>query len=285
MKKRDATVIEHKNFPHERDLYGVRGAVLRHCTFEGEEDGESALKEAADIALSDCRMELRYPLWHDRRVRLERVTMTPSCRAALWYSHDVEIIDSDLGGIKALRECTHADIRDSRIVSPEFGWRSRHVSITGGSLESEYAFLQATDVSLDGVAFGGKYAFQYVKRLSVRGCRLNTKDAFWHTKDVTVRDSVVKGEYLGWYSENLTFVNCTIVGTQPLCYCKNLTLVDCRMEETDLSFEYSDVQATVLGSVLSVKNPRSGRIVADDYGEILRTADSKFPCACEILRR
>ena len=31
--------------------------------------------------------------------------MTELCRAALWYSNDIEIIDTKLHGIKALREC------------------------------------------------------------------------------------------------------------------------------------------------------------------------------------
>ena len=42
-----------------------------------------------------------------------------------------------------------------------------------------------------------------------------------------------------------------------------MVLIDCAMEDADLAFEYSDVQAEVRGHILSVKNPRSGRIVAD----------------------
>ena len=72
-------------------------------------------------------------------------------------------------------------------------------------------------------------------------------------------ESVVKGEYLGWYSENLTLEKCRITGTQPLCYCKNLRLIECTMENTDLSFEYSEVDADIIGHIDSVKNPRSGR--------------------------
>ena len=64
-------------------------------------------------------------------------------------------------------------------------------------------------------------------------------------------------------------MRCRISGTQPLCYCKNLTLIDCTMEDTDLSFEYSDVEADVQGHILSVKNPRSGHITADSIGEVI----------------
>ena len=65
-------------------------------------------------------------------------------------------------------------------------------------------------------------------------------------------------------------MNCKIIGTQPLCYCKDLKLIDCTMEECDLAFEYSDVQASVIGHVDSIKNPRSGEITCDSVGEIIR---------------
>ena len=80
---------------------------------------------------------------------------------------------------------------------------------------------------------------------------------------------MVKGEYLAWYSDGLTLINCKIIGTQPLCYCKNLKLVDCEMTGTDLAFEKSDVDATITTPVASIKNPRSGRILAPAVGEII----------------
>ena len=60
--------------------------------------------------------------------------------------------------------------------------------------------------------------------------------------------------------------------------------MNCTMEGTDLSFEYSDVDADIIGEVLSVKNPRSGRIVADGYGEII-SSESVFPLTCEVVVR
>ena len=56
-------IIEGKNFPYERDLYGVSDARIVNCTFDGIEDGESALKEARNVSLESCYMNLRYPLW------------------------------------------------------------------------------------------------------------------------------------------------------------------------------------------------------------------------------
>ena len=143
----------------------------------------------------------------------------------------------------------------------------------------------ARDLKLDGVSFRGKYSFQYVERAVIENCTLETKDAFWHSKDVTVKNCIVRGEYLGWYSENLTLINCKIIGAQPLCYCKGLKLIDCETENADLAFEYSEADVTVRGEILSIKNPKSGRIVADRILEVIFTEDSKYPCRCEVCER
>lgn len=277
-------VIENKNFPHERDLYGVDGVHLINCTFTGDEDGESALKEAKNIELENCYMNLRYPLWHDENVILNKVTMTDKCRASLWYTNNLKIKDSNMLGIKALRECCDIEILNTKIVSPEFGWKSKNIKINNCNVESEYLFLLAKDIKLNNVTFRGKYSFQYVENMVIENSILDTKDAFWHTKNVTVKNSTIKGEYLAWYSENLTLINCKIIGTQPLCYCKGLKLVDCEMLETDLSFEYSNVDATIRGRIDSVKNVTSGRIVCDIIGEVIVTEDSKFKPNCKIIQ-
>ena len=57
------------------------------------------------------------------------------------------------------------------------------------------------------------------------------------------------------------------------------------MENCDLAFEYSEVDAEVQGEILSVKNPRSGVIRADRVGEIILTSDSVWPPEAEILTR
>lgn len=87
---------------------------------------------------------------------------------------------------------------------------------------------------------------------------------------MTVRDSIINGEYLAWYSEDLTLINCTIKGTQPLCYCKDLRLVNCRMEDCDLAFERSHVEAEITTPVISIKNPLSGHISVPSVDEIIR---------------
>ena len=195
--------------------------------------------------------------------------MTPLCRAALWYSEDVLIEDSRLHGIKALRECQRVTLRSCDTVSAEFGWFCKDLSVIGGRYESEYFLLHTQNFRFDGVSFKGKYSFQYAENGTIENCELDTKDAFWHARNVTVKSSTVRGEYLGWYSENLTLIDCKIIGTQPLCYCKGLRLENCEMIDTDLSFEKSEVNATLTSPIVSIKNPLKGRIEVPRAGELI----------------
>ena len=277
--------IAGKTFDEERALYYLQHADVQECTFAGPADGESVLKEARDVALKNCNFSLRYPLWHVRGFRLKNCTMDEKTRAAIWYAEQGEITGSNLGGIKALRECADVRISESTIESQEFGWKCRNVSLTDCDLAAEYVFFDSRNVALQNVRMKGKYSFQYMENLTIRDSVLDTKDAFWHSRNVTVINSTLKGEYLAWFSEGLTLINCHISGTQPLCYCKNLKLVNCTMEGTDLSFEYSDVEATVLGHVDSIKNPRSGVITADSVGEVIMTDDTVMDCKGEVRIR
>ncbi len=265
-------MISGKTMDEERALYHLCDETVEHCVFEGPADGESALKESRNVKVDDCDFRLRYPLWHASGFSMQHCRMTEQARAAIWYAENSSVADSRLHGVKCLRECADMRLSGCDIVSPEFGWQCRNVELTDSGLVSEYVFLHSTGLRLDRVRFRGKYSFQYTKDVVVENSELDTKDAFWHAENVTVRNCTVKGEYLGWYSDGLTLIDCTIIGTQPLCYCKNLKLINCRMENTDLAFEYSDVQADIRGTVLSVKNPLAGEIVADGFGEIIREA-------------
>ena len=279
-----AQIISKQRFDAERALYHLTDAEVLGCRFEGPADGESALKEARNVKLTACQFSLRYPLWHVKGFTLSDCSMDEKARAAIWYADEGAIRKSHLGGIKALRECHHIVLDCCTIVSPEFGWKCSDITVKDSRIEAEYLFLDSRNVTLQNVQMKGKYSFQYMENLVIEDSYLDTKDAFWHSKNVTVRNSTVKGEYLAWFSDGLTLVNCKIIGTQPLCYCKNLTLINCTMEGTDLSFEYSDVQATITGHIDSVKNPRSGSITADSVGEII-TEDPVMECTGKVIIR
>ncbi len=261
--------IENQTFDMERALYGSDGIAAKNCSFDGPADGESAFKESRNIEAEHCFFNLRYPFWHDSGVKIKSSEMTELCRAALWYSENIEITDTKMHGIKALRECSNVTIENCDVISPEFGWSVRNIQMRHSSAQSEYFMMRSENLNFEDVEFKGKYSFQYIRNSEFESCIFDTKDAFWHSENVTVRNSVIKGEYLAWYSNGLTLINCKIIGTQPLCYCKNLKLVDCEMIDTDLAFEKSQVEANVTTSVISIKNPLSGRICAPEVGEII----------------
>lgn len=276
--------IKDQNFDAERALYHLTNAQVYRCHFAGPRDGESALKEARGIEVRECTFSLRYPFWHTKGFVILNSKMDEKTRAPIWYAEDGVIESCEINGIKCLRECKAISIVNSTIISPEFGWRCSDISIQNSKIESEYFLFECQNISADGLRMKGKYSFQYVKNLEIRNSHLDTKDAFWHAKNVTVYDSVIKGEYLGWYSENLTLVRCCIEGTQPLCYCKNLKLIDCTTVGCDLSFEYSDVEANIIGSIDSVKNPHTGYITADAIEKIV-LEDSVMETDCMITDR
>lgn len=262
--------ITNRTFDEERALYGERDIAVRGCKFDGPADGESAFKECENVEAEDCFFDLRYPFWHDNGLKISGCEMTELCRAALWYSRNIEIADTKLHGIKALRECENVVMRGCDIVSPEFGWSVNSLEMTDCTAESEYFMMRSSDLRFKDVRFKGKYSFQYIENSTFESCVFDTKDAFWHAKNVTIKNSVIKGEYLAWYCENVTFENCTIIGTQPLCYCKGLKLINCEMIDADLCFERSEVEACVTTPIISVKNPLSGHICAPCVGEVIR---------------
>lgn len=285
--------IQSKSFDAERALYGENNIFVKSCSFDGPADGESAFKECRGVRVEDSSFNLRYPFWHDKGLIIRDSEMTEKCRAALWYSEDIEIIDSRLHGIKALRECDGVGVLNCDIISSEFGWFVRNINMEDCDAESEYFMMRSKNLNFKNVRMKGKYSFQYIEDSVFDGCTFDTKDAFWHARNITVRNSVVKGEYLAWYCENVTFENCKIIGTQPLCYCKGLRLINCEMINCDLAFERSEVEAVITTPVISIKNPLAGsRITALEVGDIIRDIsegtgvvqvvkrDSKSVCAC-----
>lgn len=278
------TQVNNKQYDEERALYNIQHADVKNCVFAGPADGESSLKEARDVMVENCKFSLRYPMWHVKGFSISESTMDELTRAALWYAKDGKITDSNMGGIKAVRDCSRIQLSRCEINSQEFGWKSQDITLEDTNINSEYLFLDSKNIQLKNVRMKGKYSFQYTENLKICDSDLDTKDAFWHSKNATIKNSIVKGEYLGWFSEGLTLINCKIIGTQPLCYCKNLRLINCTMENADLAFEYSDVEADVRGHIVSVKNPRSGLITADSIGEIIQE-DAVMDCTGEIQIR
>ena len=275
-------IIKNKNFSYERALYGLSSASVQNCTFAGEEDGESALKECKNVEIESCLFHLRYPLWHASNFKVAKSEFFESSRAPIWYAQNGIFEDCTINGVKAVRECKDIRAINCKITSPEFGWKCNGLKLEKVDVTAEYFLLDSKDISLNEVTLNGKYSFQYVKGGEILNSKLFTKDAFWHSENLVVKNCILKGEYLGWYSKNLTLIDCHIIGTQPLCYCENLTLINCTTEGCDLAFEYSSVNVKINGFIHSVKNVKSGKVVADQIGEIIKE-NAVINCTGEVI--
>lgn len=276
--------ITNQTFDEERALYNLKDTEVKNCIFAGPLDGESVLKEGRNYTVKNSSFSLRYPMWHAKNFSLISSKMDEKTRAPLWYCENGLMKDTKVTGVKCLRESSKISVEGCDIESPEFGWKCDDLTIADSSIDSVYFLFESKNIKIDNLKMKGKYSFQYTNNLHIKNSNLDTKDAFWHGKNIVVENSIVKGEYLGWFSENLTLINCKIIGTQPLCYCKNLKLINCTMENTDLSFEYSDVEADVKGHIVSVKNPKSGTVTADSVGKII-SEDAVMECRGKVFIR
>ena len=277
--------IRNKSFGGERPLFESHGLRLENVTIT---EGESGIKECSDIECFRCRFEGKYPLWHVDRSVITDCYFAPGSRSAIWYSNNMRMEDCTIDAPKFFREMHNLLLRNVTINdADETFWNVDGLTIENVTLhEGTYPFMGSRNIKVDGLTSDSKYVFQYVKDVEIRNSRIITKDAFWEVENVTIYDSVLDGEYLGWHSKNLRLVNCHIGGEQPLCYAHNLVLENCTFDpESDRAFEYSTVKADIRGNVKSVKNPASGYITADSFGEIIIDENIKAPADCKISTR
>lgn len=275
--------IENEEFGGERPLYCESDLELRGVTIHV---GESSLKETSNIDAENCTFEGKYVFWECRGFRAKDCLFKTSARSSLWYSERGELTNCQVDAPKMFRRMT--DIKIENCVfsdAEETLWDCCNVSIANTRIEkADYLGMHTDNVTIHNLHLEGNYSFQYSKNVEIRNSLLNSKDALWESENVTVYDSEINGEYLGWYAKNLRLVRCHITGEQPLCYCENLILEDCTMgNDANLAFEYSTIDATIKGDVVSIKNPTSGNIcVEGKVGEIIIDKNQKAPANCKI---
>lgn len=275
-------IIKDKEFGGERPLFASHGIELDNVIIHA---GESALKCCTDVVARNCRFEGKYPFWHVRGFVVEHCLFTPGARAALWYSSGLRMTDTQVDAPKMFREMDGIEMERVNIPdAQETLWHCRNVRMRDVDVRNaDYLFMHAENIDIDRYRQEGNYSFQYCRNVVIRNAEIHSKDAFWNTENVTVYDSTLSGEYLGWHSRGLRLVRCRIAGTQPLCYCEGLVLEDCTFDtDADLAFEDSDVRATILSPVTSIKNPRTGSITLPSVGELILDANILPPADCKI---
>ena len=277
-------IIRNQSFGGERPLFGIHDTRLENVTII---EGESGIKCCRHIEADGCRFIGKYPWWHVDGSLITNCVFEVGSRSAIWYSNDMVMRDTVIDAPKFFREMRGLTLENVQLNdADETFWRVSDLTVRNVRLhEGTYPFMFCENVDVDGLESDSRYVFQYVRNAVVRNARIVTKDAFWETENVTIYDSVLDGEYLGWHSRNLRLVRCHIAGEQPLCYVDGLVLEDCTFDAAcDRAFEDSTaIDATIRGSISEIKNPCSGRIVADSVGRVTLDAHLRAPGTCQII--
>lgn len=263
--------FDQTTFKGERACFATDGATFTNCIFS---DGESPLKESKNVILKGGAFKWKYPLWYAENVEADGCLFEDNARAGVWYSKNVVVANTVVQAPKNFRRCE--DLTLKKVFFPnaeETLWSCKKVVLDSVTVRGDYFAMNSEDIEVRDLTLNGKYSFDGVKNVTVRNSRIVTKDAFWNSENVTVYDSYIQSEYLGWNSKNVTFINCTIESLQGLCYIENLVMRDCKLINTNLAFEYSDIDAVINSKIDSVFNPRSGYLKANSIGELIMEKD------------
>lgn len=254
-------------FVGERALYQTKGAKISYCTFA---DGESPLKESADLEVDNCMFQYKYPFWYCQNVKITDSSFFEMGRAGIWYTDNLQMKDITYNAPKGFRRCNHISLENITIPNAaETLWNCQNVKIKNMTAKGDYFAMGCSDLEIDGLTLVGNYSFDGVKNMVIRNAKILSKDCIWNAENVTIYDSFISGEYLGWNSKNVTLINCVIESEQGMCYMENIVMRNCKLLNTSLSFEYSTVDAEISSEIDSVKNPVSGIIKAHGIGEII----------------
>ncbi|MCQ2575444.1 MAG: DUF3737 family protein [Treponema sp.] len=277
-------MIENKELTGERAQYFAKEKAYSKVVFK---DGESPLKHASDITVSDSKFEYKYPLWNVENVKVDNSTFYELGKSGLWYIKNMEIQNTVIHAPKEFRRSSGIKLCDVQFTNAvETMWTCNDIKLKNVQIENgDYFAMNSSDFYADNLKLNGNYFLDGGKNIEIHNSVLNSKDAFWNCENVTVYDSVINGEYLGWYSKNLKFVNCTIESDQGLCYIDGLTMINCTVKNTVLAFEYStNINAEITNKIDSVKNPCGGVIKAPEIGTLImnpkrcNTSATKIEC-------
>ena len=207
-------------------------------------------------------------------------------RAGVWYTDNITVEDAVIEAPKNFRRCRTVNLRNVNFPNAaETLWNCENVALEHVSAKGDYFAMNSRNMVLRDFQLVGNYSFDGVKNMEIHNARMLSKDAFWNSENVTVYDSFISGEYLGWNAKNLTLINCTIESLQGMCCIDNLVMKNCELLNTTLAFEYSTVNADIMGKIDSVMNPSGGVIRADHIDELIVEKDKVDPAKTKIICR
>lgn len=278
----DKDIISHGYYTEERPLFGACGIAVRDTVFAA---GESPLKESRDITLENSIFKWKYPLWYSQNIAVKDCTWLETARAGVWYTERLTAENCLIEAPKNFRRCSNLTLKKCSFSNAgETLWNCSDVTVDDvTAVNGDYFGMNCGNVRVSGLTLYGNYSFDGAKNVEIRGSKLLSKDAFWNSENITVYDTFIAGEYLGWNSKNLTLINCTVESLQGMCYAENLVMKNCTLINTTLAFEYSTVDAEIVGKVDSVFNPKAGRIKADCIGALTMDKSKIDPAKTEII--
>ena len=165
-------------------------------------------------------------------------------------------------------------------------WHVKSFSLADSAMDelTRAAIWYADDGEITGSRLHGIKAVRECGHIRLIDCDIDSQEFGWKCTEITMKDCTVNSEYLFFDSKNVTLSDIKMTGKYSFQYMENLVIENCTMEETDLAFEYSDVEADIIGNVMSVKNPRSGRIILDSVDEVIME-DAAMECSGEVIVR
>lgn len=261
------TQIKNARLTGERAEFFAKNTKYTACRFE---DGESPLKHSEGIVCEDCVFDWKYPLWYSKDIEVTGSEFTYTGRAGIWYTDNLRLENVTYKAPKGLRRCRGVIIKNTRFENAEETlWQCSSVKLENVYIKGDYFGMNCSDMEIDGLETDGNYCFDGAKNVRIKNSRLMSKDAFWNSEGIVLENCYISGEYFGWNSKDITLINCTVKSLQGFCYIQNLTLKSCKLPDTTLAFEYSTVDAEIIGAIESIKNPLGGRIRAESIGELI----------------
>lgn len=265
----------------ERALFQAHDVKIYDTIFD---DGESPLKESRDVSLYGSMFKWKYPLWYAKDIYCEDCHWFEMARAGVWYTERIQVKNALIEAPKNFRRCKDLTLDSVTFVdAAETLWSCDGVVLKNVTAKGDYFAMNTNNIKVDNFQLVGNYSFDGCNHVEIHNAKMLSKDAFWNCDDVTVYDSFISGEYLGWNAKNLTLINCTIESLQGMCYIDNLVMKNCKLINTTLAFEYSTVDAEIIGKIDSVMNPTSGTIKADEIEELILDKDKIDPSKTRII--
>ena len=266
--------IDGGTYTGERALFMLTNAVVSEARFC---DGESPLKESLNIDIIKCTFDWKYPIWYAKNIEVTDSRFNFTARSGIWYTDNITMHRCVIDAPKTFRKASRITLNSCSLEhADETLWFCKDVKLECVKAKGNYLAMGSENVEVNHLELDGNYFLDGAKNCVVRDSILNSKDAFWNTENVTIINCKIIGEYLGWNSKNLTLINCEISSNQALCYIDGLKLINCKLTDSALCFEYcSKIDATIIDTFESIKNPTSGIIRLNGVKKLIVDANSR----------